>query len=320
MSATHSEADLKVPTKAGALPTEDIVEIPSDRRHDSGMDASGAGVMLALIVTVIGAAGLGLGYGAFIALCAEKWINITVAFAFAFWSHTPAQLGFMWGHVQNNRYRRPISILGLALCFYFIFVGWTASVLDGPGLVFNPLRLAGYLADPETHSFWIDGAGLDKEIVPLTPYLLTLRFVEVIWIFGAGLLSVNAATPYPYCRECRRWMQDEATVRLKYDPPSTEDARVLASDLVTGQYEPLLKIDESIEPTEKGLELSVYRCEGNCGCHVLDATWHRSTPDPDKNDVEQLLEKGTGTKLVSGLKGPVEVQVYVANLAKKRAA
>jgi hypothetical protein len=320
MSHQHPETDRPSPQQPKASLSDELVEIPSDRRHDSGTGASAPGVLIALVVTMIGAIGLGAGYGALMALCAEKWFNITVAFSIAFWIHLPAQMGFMFGHVRNERCRRPISTLGFAVCIYAICVGWVASVLDGPGLVFDPLRLAAYLADVRTHSFWVDSLGLENDLVPLRPYLLTLRFAELTWVFTAGLMSKGAATPYPYCQECRRWMQDETTIRLKYDPPSTEDARTLASDLVAGEYKPLLTIDQPLEPKEKGLELSVYGCEGNCGHHVLDAIWHRTTPDPTKDEVERMLESRTGTKLVSGLKIPAEIQTHVVNLAKKKAA
>ncbi len=65
-------------------PTEDLVEIPSERRHDSRTDTSVVGLALSLVVAIVGAIAVGAGYGAIIALCGDKLVNIALACSFPF--------------------------------------------------------------------------------------------------------------------------------------------------------------------------------------------------------------------------------------------
>jgi hypothetical protein len=298
--------------------TDNIVEIPHNRRHDSGTAWSIRAVLLALAVAIVGSAGLGAGYGAVIALCGEKYVNIGLACTFPFWMAVAAHLGFMWSHLQHRQSRRIIELVSIGVCFYAVCVGWVFAVLDGPGLVLNPIELARHLADVSVHSLW--ATDYRQDLIPLAPWLLTLRFGSLAWLLFGSLMSIGGATPYPYCQECRRWMQDEATLRLHYDPPGTEDARRLAADLVAGQYEPLYALDQPLDDKAKGLNVSVYSCEACNSQHVLEAVWFRPTPDPDKNDTEQLLESGTGRKLVGSLIVPAEVQQHIARLEQAKAA
>lgn len=295
-------------------PTEDIVDVPADRLHNSDTTTTVLGIAIAFVVTLVGAIGLGAGYGAFIALCGEKYVNITAACAFPFTMNLPSQLGFLWGHLQDEKWRSPISLLGFVACFYSVCVGWLAGVLDGPGLVFNPLTLAGHLFDSSNYSLWI--ASWRQDIGSLSPFILTLRGGELSWMFIGGYFSRNADTPYPYCQNCNRWMNNETQIRLKYDPPSTAEAQNLATGLVTEQYIALYDLQETIGPKEKGLQLSVYSCDKCDANPVLDATWYRPTPDPNKKEVEQMLESGTGTRLFRHLIVTPDVRTYIEHLAE----
>lgn len=314
----------ELPQSSGPVPEDGVlVEIPADRRHQPAVDGSLRGIPLATLVAVVGSAVVGAGYGAFIALCGETFVNITVAFAFPFWMLVPSHLGLMWGHLHHQKWRSRIELLGFLVCLYAVCVGWLAAVLDGPGVVLNPLQLAGCLTDTSTHSIWVltpSFIDVKPELPALAPYLGVIRGTEMFWIVVTGLMCRGAATPFPYCHSCRRWMQDAATLRLKYQPESLEQVRQLATELVAEQYESLLQLDEPVEPDAKGLEVSVFACEG-CGArHVMDLRWYREKPDADRTETEQLLESAAGIGVVSGLKIPCEVQEHLASLAERRAA
>lgn len=295
-------------------PTVDIVEIPADRLHNSDTTTTILGIAIAFVVTLVGAVGLGAGYGAFIALCGEKYVNITAACAFPFTMNVPSNLGFFWGHLQDEKWRNRISLLGFVACFYSVCVGWLVGVLDGPGLVFNPITLAGHVFDSSNYSLWI--AGWRQDISSLSPFILTLRGGELGWMFIGGYFSRGAETPYPYCQNCKRWMSNETQVRLRYDPQSTAEAQDLAASLVSKRYTPLYDLRETISPKEKGLQLSVYSCD-KCDVNpVLDAFWFRPRPDPNKMEIEKMLESGTGTRLVRHLIVAPEVRTYIEHLVE----
>ena len=299
-------------------PCDNIVDMPPKRCHESGTGARAPGIVVALIVAIAGGAALGGGYGAFIGLCGKKFVNVGLALTIPFWVNVPAQMGFWWGHVQDRKWRSTVSLIGFATCGYAVCVGWLASVLDGPGLVFNPVRQIGFLCDVTVHGIWVHS--METELKAMSPCLLTLRFGEVLWIFLGGLMSGGAPTPYPYCRECKRWMEDEATVRVRYEPESTAEARTFALDLIEGRYDSLLSLNTLLAETEKGLELSAFTCDGCDTRHVLNATWHRATPDPEASEVEQMLESGTGRRLVMGLLVPDEVRQHIVQLVRIQSA
>ncbi len=317
--ATHQESD----ASAGSGLTEDLVCVPVHRRHDEPTDDSLRGIPLALLLVIPGSLVLGAGYGAFMALCGETLVNITVACSFPFWMHAPALLGLMWGHVHHQRWRRRVELLGFLICLYGISVGWVACVLDGPGLVFHPVQLAGLLTDTSFHGIWINGVSLidlTPELSTLAPFLGVLRGAEVAWILFAGLLCLDGVSPFPWCHSCRCWMHDAATLRLNYQPESVEDVRRLAAELVEEDYDALLQLDEPVKPKAKGLEISVFRC-GRCGAsHVMNLRWYRATPDPDKSETERLLESAAGIAVVTGLQIPQQVQTHMTRLAERRAA
>jgi hypothetical protein len=298
--------------------TEDLVTIPASRRHDSTTATRPFGVVLALAVTLVGGLLLGAGYGAVIALCGKKYVNICLACSFPFWMTVPAQFGFLWGHLQAPRPRLLISLVNLTACLYAVCVGWVFAVLDGPGLVLAPLELFQYLSDASFYSLW--ATAYHEDFRPLTPWLLTLRFGSLAWFCVGGLMTLGSETPYPYCQRCQRWMRDEATRRFHYQPSSTDQASRLAANLVDQQYGALYALNRPVDAKAKGLKLSVYCCEG---CHspgVLDATWYRSEPDPHKDATEQMLESGTGQKLVSALVVPREVYQHVFEAEAAKAA
>jgi hypothetical protein len=305
--------------QAQPSPTQDLVEIPRERKHDSGTSASFSGILISFFVAIAGCAALGFGYGAIIALCGKKFVNIGLALSFPFWMNVPSQLGFMLGHMRIPKWRKRISLLGFITCYYALCIGWLFSVLDGPGLVLNPINLFNFLTDASVYGLWIVDMGLVQDIIPLTPYLLTLRACELLWIFQGGLFSGGAETPYPYCQQCKCWMNDEAKIRLRYQPSSNEEVQKLAVDLVSSRYDTLFDLNQPVEPKQKGLELSAYSCEKCNERHVLNAIWYRSTPDPEKSEVEQMLESGTGMKLVTGLIIPKEVQSHIASMTIEQA-
>ncbi len=297
-------------------PTDNIVRIPTERLHDSGFSSSIGGILIALVVAVFGGAGLGACYGAIIALSAEKYLNIGLAFSVPFWMDIPAQIGFLWGHLQDNKWRKRISRVGFVVCFYSICVGWVAGVLDGPGIVLNPITLFNHLSDVSLYGLWVIDMKLTKDLHPLAIYLLTLRFGELLWIFQGGLLSGGIAPIYPYCQDCKKWMDNDASIRFQYDPPSTAEAHRLASELVAGNYDTLLDFNHIVKPDQKGLQVNVYRCDACKDHHALDVMWYRPTPDPDKKEIEQMFESGTGTKLVSRLIVPSEIHTHIATLSE----
>lgn len=304
----HSTLSLDQPSHDDRRSTSnfyDLVTVPAHRQHHSDTTTKPYGVLLALVLAIVGGAALGAGYGAVIALCGKKYVNIGLACAFPFWMATPAGLGFMWGHVQASRPRLWISFINVAVCLYAVCVGWVFAVLDGPGLVLSPIELFHHLTDVHFHSLWATPYRVD--FIPLTPWLLALRFGSLAWLTFAGLMSLGSETPYPFCQHCQRWMRDETTRRFYYNPNSTQEVADFAADLIAERYDVLYTLNHPIDDKAKGLELSIYRCEG-CNSHaVLNAKWHRMTPDTQKTETEQLLESAAGQQVVTSLIVPIEV-------------
>lgn len=305
------------------LSHDSLVEIPADRIHSPAADRSVSGLPLAALVAVTGSLAVGAGYGAFIALCGETFVNISVAVSFPFWMLVPSQLGLMWGHLHHRRWRSRIELLGYVVCLYAVCVGWLAAVLDGPGLVLNPIRLAAHLTDTSLHGVWVVSPSfidMKPELPALAPYLGTIRGAEVLWIAITGLMCRGAATPFPYCHHCHRWMQDSTTLRLHYQPESLEQVQQLAADVVAERYDALLQLDQPVEPDDRGLEVSVFACDRCRARSVMNLRWYRATPDPNRTATEQLLESAAGIGVVSSLEVPRDVQTHVAELADRRAA
>ncbi len=125
-------------------------------------------------------------------------------------------------------------------------------------------------------------------------------------------MSGGADSPFPYCQQCRRWMEDETKLRFRYQPASTAVADRFAQEIVAGHYEVLGELGEIAEPKEKGLEFVLFSCGKNHAYHVLNLTWFRETPDPDKTDVEQMLESRIGVELVKDLIVPGEMVEYLS--------
>lgn len=278
---------------------------------------------MALLVAIVGSAGLGAVYGAVIALCGEIYVNIAMACSVPFWVNVPAKLGMMWGRLQHPKWCRYVERVGFAACLYAMCVGWLAGVLDGPGLVLHPLQLFRHLCDSSLHGIWVNGVSivdLTKELPVIGPYLLAIRLGEMAWIAFGGLMCMGATIPFPYCRPCRRWMLDNTTLRLACDVSSTDDARKLAQELVDGDYHALMQLNRPLGEKAKGLEVCVYACD-RCGHqHVMDVKWYRTHPDPGQTEVERMLESAAGLSVVSKLKIPCEVKTHIEALEQRRAA
>lgn len=286
----------------------DLEDIPKERLHDSGTACTFGGILLALITTVVGATVLGAGYGAIMAISGKIYFNIGLAFTIPFWVNTPAGMGALFGHIQNPKWQTRIRLLGFLICCYTICVGWLGAVLDGPGLVFNPIELAGHLADSSLYGLWVVNWELEPDAKSLSFWFLTLRFGELLWITHASLMSGGGPLPYPYCQNCKCFMWDNAEIRLKYDPPSHEEARLLSKAMVNEQYGSLLMLHEPVDsPKDKGLEINVFRCEKCKAQHTLDANWYPSKLDPERSEGEQLFESAAGIELAKGLIIPDEI-------------
>lgn len=291
----------------------DFVDVPVTRCHDSGRSVTVFSALVSLALSIVASTILGCVYGAFISLCGERWINIGVAFAGVWWVHSPSQIAFMLTHLRDERWQKAITLVGLAVCVYAICIGWCATVLDGPGIVLNPISLVGHLMDVNVHSLWT--IPWEPELNWIGPYLLALRFVELAWITFVGLMTLGVSCPYPYCQTCRKWMDDEVSVRVQYQPETNASAKNLAAEIVTERYDSLLQLNDVIEQQEKGLAINVYACGGNeCPC-VMDAIWFRTDPDPDKDEVDRMLESKMGAKIVAGVTVPKSIKSHFEALA-----
>lgn len=301
-------------------PTDVIVSIPEPRRHRGNPTGSVLGLAAALILAVCGGVLVGAGYGAVISLNAEKLVNISLACSFPFWINIAAYFGFYLFRVPPGSARRRVEVLGFAASLYGVYVGWLACVLDGPGLVFDPLQLLSYVADPATHSFWC--VEWQQELRSFGVYLLAPRAAEFVWLTGAGLMTIGAASAYPWCERCRCWMDDEVQVRVKYEPASTQQAATIAGEWVAEDYRSLVSIEGPIAKNakSKGVELTVFSCPRCNADNVLNATWHRSTADPERDDVWTMIESASGTLLVDALKVTPAVKDHVQQLAERKAA
>jgi len=302
---------------------QDLIEVPAHRRHDSGTNRSLPGLLVAVCITIPGCIVLGAGYGAFMALCAEHLANVAVFCSIPFWMGAPAQLGAMCGKLRNPGWQRRIQILGFGCCLYAMYVGWLFAVLDGPGLVLNPVQLFPYVTDIAAHSFWVDAVPLidiRPEMQNVAPLVLGIRAVELGWITFAGLMSLDGELPFPWCHSCRRWMDDASTLRLRYDGTDTEQVRGLAADLVDGIYEPLLSLDEPVKAKARGLSISVFGCPCCDAPRVMDIRWYRSEPDEQHSETERMLESAAGTQVVTQLKVPAVVQQHIQQMENRKAA
>lgn len=292
-----------------------LVEIPQERLHDSGNAAPLGGILIALTTTIVGVALLGAGYGAVMALSGNVWFNLCLAGSLPFWVNIPEGFGALFGHLQAPKWRTGIRLIGFVTCLYAICVGWVLGVLDGPGLVFDPVELLGHMANPRLYGLWVINWDLESEINNLAPYLMVMRCGEMLWIAKASLMSGGGPLPFPFCQDCKCFMWDSADIRLKYDPPTHNEAELLTRAIVNEQYGPLLLLNEPVEcPKDKGLDINVFRCEKCEKRHVLNARWFPPSPDPEKSEVINLLEPHSGIELVHDLLVPEEIYHHFKHL------
>ncbi len=301
----------------------DLVEIPVSLRHDSGRNVTLFGILLSLLTAFLGGSALGAGYGAFQALCGEHLVNIALFCSIPFWLNVPAELGFYLGNLRERRWQLRVEIVGLAACLYAVQVGWLIAVLDGPGLVLNPLQLLGHVFDSANHGIWVEAVpfiDLRPEMQNLEPFLIVLRVVEFSWLLFVGLMTLGGESSFPYCQNCNRWMSDAEAVRLRYDAVDVEEVQALASDLVEGEYEGLITLSDPVKPKDKGLDVKVFSCPKCKEAHVLDVRWFQPSSDPEQTPTEQLLYSAAGVQVVSHLKVSEEVPAHISQVAGPKAA
>ncbi len=228
---------------------------PEPYRHSG--QAPIAGLMLAMLVTIMGAIPLGIAYAFLLVWIPIVQLNLLATAGLGGAIGGVAGMCARFGKVRNGAIVPFFSLIGATAAL------WAAWVFDAKArfgaadmpLLLNPILLVQYVSEFYTNGFWTMG----KNDQPVSGI-----FLLICWLAEAGavlvtsfLVSRGIVGALPFCETCDQWTKRvEAFCRFRCPAEDT----VVMQQIKDGDLSELFDLETCLGDKDRSLKLDVWRC------------------------------------------------------------